>query len=604
MTATTRKQNGRSRFFFSRKQEQWVEVTGYRVGNIQLDEPILITADAHVVGHIIAPKIEVAGLVHGSTAALETHLLSTGQVWGDIYTEQLQIEPGGKLHGWVSAVDPDRFQQIRNAGIFPELDPAQLSADSSPEEKIALRSPDQINVLRQLQNEAASALAARAELEQSFDQRLQEVAGETAVKVNRLGSEVQQLQEQLQKQQQSTEAMQEVLNEREALIERQGNELAIAHELLKERNASLETLRQENGAHLEVINDLREKNSTLEGLLHSNEQKLDEVMGRAAALETALQNSITHAAEQKDALLRWQELAEATEKRAADLEIELKSLRFQSEENSRLLELLQEQRREIEKEWEKSLDELETLRQRDSGLLPEPAEKVLDRLADLETRAKLLPELEAQLVMMDALKARAKEAETLQHQLSKLAASHQEQEDQILWHRANLETNRQDLEKLRQANQALSKKLADLQAELTAQRKIGDKWQHRAERARSALQKREEKINQLRAERQDLREMVRRSRLQLNANEKELDHYLKEIERQGQQLAEARSLLIQRDLTLQKAAAKIDRQASTIDDFKQLAGERIKSLQTELSHVQQQLKEAIARANDPGHQIG
>lgn len=594
MTVSSGKQNGRFQFPFFRRQEQWVEISGYRVGNIQLDEPIFVHEDAHVIGHVIAPKIQVAGLVHGSIVALETLILPTGQVWGDSYSSQFHIDPGGKLLGWFCAVNEDDYREIRGTGVVPEDDPGQKTADASPEEKAALRSAEQINVLAKLQNEAASALAARAELEQSFDQRLQEVAGETAAKVNQLSEEVQRLQNQLERQQQELESTQGDLHTREGRLERQSNELAISRELLEERNAALDTLREENARQDEMIAELQVKKSAVEEHLHNAQRQIDELTSRANSLETALQNSVIHAAEQEDALMRWQELAEATEKRAVEMETELRTLRAQSEENGRLVEIMQEQRRQVEKEWEVALEELEGLRQRETSLLPEPAEALLARLTHLESQAQRLPELELQLAALKGLKAQTAELAELRQNFNQLVQVNQEQEDQILWHSANLQTSRQELEKLRQSNQQHAQKLAAIQAELVIQQKAAAKWQWRAEQVRAALEKRKQHTHNLHQEQQAMLEILRRSKLQLEATDKELKRYLQEIDRQGQQLAEARNLLIHRDLSLEKAQTKIAKQAQTIADFKQLGGERIKGLQIELNRTKKQLRDATA----------
>ncbi|MCB8989457.1 MAG: polymer-forming cytoskeletal protein [Ardenticatenaceae bacterium] len=574
MATMQSKQNGRKLFSRSRRQEQWVEITGYRVGVIQLDEPILIGSDAHVVGDVIAPKIQVAGLVHGSTAALDTTILPEGQVWGDIYTSQLQIEPGGKVRGWVCSLNEEAYQQLRLDGIVPEADPVQNDPDIPAEAKVTLRSNAQINVLRQLQNEAASALAARAELEESFDQRLQEVAGETAAKVNLLSEETHQLQTQLTEQQRALEAAQENLGVRETQFERQSDELAIARELLEERNTILDTLRQENETQVQTIADLQVKKAALEERLHNTELKVDDLNKRANSLEMALQANLTHSAEQEDALVRWQELAEATEKRATELETELRKLQFQAEENNRLLDMLQEQRRVMEKEWEKALEELESLRKKETEPLSESSTKLLARIDDMET----------QLTDMAAL----------QVQVVDLESAIQEQEEQLLWYKASLQTSRHELDQLRQTNGEQTVKLAELEAGLIEQRSAAQKWQHRAEEVRNALQKRERALASLQDEREEMQEAVRHGRLQLEAHEAELERYLQEVHKQGKYLAEARNLLIDRDLALKKAQTKINKQAETIAEFKQVAGERIKQLQIDLGRTKQQLADATA----------
>ncbi len=600
MNATREKRNGRFQFPFFRRQEKWVEITGYRVGSLQLDEPIFIHADALVVGHVIAPKIQVAGLVNGSTAALETHILPGGQIWGDVYTEQLHLEPGGKLQGWTRALNSETYQQIRSAGSVPEIDasqPPDSLPSEAPEPIMPLYTTAQISALRSLQAEAASALAARAELEQSFNQRLQEVAGETAAKVAHLAERVEQLQSELQNSERAASAYQELVRAREAQLERQSNELAIARELLEERSTTLEELRLESANQAVAISELQVKKLALEERLRAAQNQIDELTQRANGLESALQTSVTHAAEQQDALVRWQELASATEKRAQALDSELKLAQVQLAENSYQIETLQAQRRRAEKAWEDALEELEQLRQHSATTTPEESENLLARLNELEAEAQRIPSLEAEIAKLQA-------------EVQKLESAVQEQEDHLLWYKANLTSSLHDLDRLRQLNEEQAKQLTAVQTELAkaqnslaAQQQESARWQKRAEQARALLQKRDETLARLQRKQQELEEIVRRNQTQLNGYEKELAHYLHEIQRQGQQLAEARSLLGKRDLALKQAETTITTQAETLAEFKQLAGERIKSLQVELAHTRQQLQNATAELTRTKQQL-
>ncbi len=598
MSATREKKNGRFRFPLFRRQEKWVEITGYRVGGLQLDEPIFIHADALVVGHIIAPKIQVAGLVNGSTAALETHILPGGQIWGDVYTEQLHLEPGGKLQGWTRALNDETYQQIRNTGSVPEIDvsqPPDSLPGETPEQLAPLYTAAQIGLLRSLQAEAATALAARAELEQSFNQRLQEVAGETAAKVTYLAERMEQLQNELQHAERVVNTYQDTVSAREAQLERQSNELAIARELLEERSIALEELKLESANQAVAISELKVKKLALEERLRAAQNQVEELTQRVNGLEIALQTSVTHAAEQEDALIRWQELASATEKRANALDGELKLAQAQLAENGRLIETLQEQRRQAEKAWEEALEELDALRQRDTALLPSEAERLMTRINELEAQVNHIPTLEAEIAALQA------EVQELENTIRELEDTAQEQEDYLLWYKANLTTSLHDLDKLRQLNEeqaqqltAMQTELANLKNNLVAQQKESKRWQQRAVQARDLLQKRGEMLARLQQKQQQMEEIARRAENQLNGYEQELAHYLKEIQRQGRQLAEARSLLSERDLALKQAEARIANQAETLSEFKQLAGKRIQSLQAELTHTKQQLQNAMS----------
>ncbi|MCA9973706.1 MAG: polymer-forming cytoskeletal protein, partial [Anaerolineales bacterium] len=159
-------------------------MSGYRVGDIQLDEPVSVLPQAHIVGNIIAPRLRVAGMVYGSTAAHDTIILKDGQIWGDVHTGRLEVAAGGRVQGWVSSLDSADYQRIREEGVVPAIEPGAATAQDLPANgRSVTRSDAQNTLLRRLQDEAASALAARVELEQTFDKRLQEVAGETTARL-------------------------------------------------------------------------------------------------------------------------------------------------------------------------------------------------------------------------------------------------------------------------------------------------------------------------------------------------------------------------------------------------------------------------------------
>ena len=56
---------------FLRRSQEWLEISGYHVGDIQSeDKPILITDGSTVVGDIFGPQVAIAGLLWISGSAV------------------------------------------------------------------------------------------------------------------------------------------------------------------------------------------------------------------------------------------------------------------------------------------------------------------------------------------------------------------------------------------------------------------------------------------------------------------------------------------------------------------------------------------------------
>ena len=123
MAATQNQNNGRSLLSFLRPGPRWLEIEGYQVGDIHTQRPVRIAPDTTMVGNIIAPTIEISGMLYGSTAALETTIKAGGQIWGDVYSGRLQIEPGGTIQGWIGSLDEAAYNTLYEAGTIPETRP-------------------------------------------------------------------------------------------------------------------------------------------------------------------------------------------------------------------------------------------------------------------------------------------------------------------------------------------------------------------------------------------------------------------------------------------------------------------------------------------------
>ena len=607
MSAENKNLNGRSFFSFLKPKEPELQLDGYRTGDIISMEPVFVKAGATLVGNIIAPQIIVDGLVYGSTAALSTIIHEQGQVWGDIYTGRLRIENGGKIQGWVSSLDESGFQTIQNEGTVPKGDPTPGPFDL-PDENLALvRSETQMDVLRRLQSESAVALAARAELDHTFESRLQEATEETAAKVDQLDEALKLAQAEIVTLQQEIEQTQETLGTRTTKIERQSQELATLRNLLAERNEELTDLQQTHQQQSAEYVQLKTNKTEHELGLRTAQDEVDQLTKRIRSLETALQANLQHSAEQEDALARWQELADVNEFRISELERDDLVLKQQLEESNQMNELQRQQRSQIEKDFKQVLNELAEFQaaEAEAALAPELQNRIDELEAELAQKVELekviqtqVTKLEARTVEIESLRAKL---ESLRARLIESEETTQDHQEQLLWFTANLKTSRSELEQVRQTLVERDDRLQDLHTRWTEQQtagqqvdKLGQTLQAREQALETTVTKLDELRQQAKQERDELREQLLLSQSEVDTLEAEIQQYQREFQSQGQRLAEIQSTLIERDLELEAAQNQLAKRAQTIQQIKQLAGDRIKSLQTELAANKRQLAAATA----------
>ena len=422
MTVTNNNRNNRNILGFFRRGERWREIPpGYRTGDIHSDIPIAILPESSVMGNVFAPKILVEGMLYGSAVALEVTIEAGGQIWGDVHSGRLQVEPGGKLQGWVSNLDADAYESIQVAGLIPdEIDDHTIEFSQLPAEveigRLA-RNGEQVDVLRRLQMESAAALAARDELERAFDKRLSETAGEATARAASLHEELSKLRLELTALREERDESREELRERTAQVERQANEIIMARDLLTERTEEFESLQQQHTTTLEELADLLQAKNSLDHEMVAANKQVDVLTDRLRSIESALQNSLQHASEQEESLIRWQELAEVTEGKVETLQLEVANLKFQATENNRLNEMLRAQRKQAEDAWQTAQEELAQLRQKDTMRLVPP---------------EVMVELETQISELKTTLAQAEESrQALSDQMAKMQTQHEAQLTQL-----------------------------------------------------------------------------------------------------------------------------------------------------------------------------
>ena len=434
------KKNGRfsSLFDLLKKKQQWFDVHGYHVGEIRTEFPVNIHNTATVVGNIYAPKIVVKGLLNGSAITKEIRVEEKGQIWGDVFTVTLTVEDGGKIQGWTSCVDESDYEAMTNNAPTDDFELASIDLVSETTQKgntgILNRDEAPIETLQLLQAEVAAALSARAELEHDFEHRLKETYGESASTISTLKEQATSLRTELTGQKKQLDQTEETLRRTKEQADRQANELSGTYDLLSKQNRELSEFR-ENYKELETdFSTLLAEKEELDQTLVDTLQQVDTLTARVNNLDAAHRASLQHSAEQEDSLLRWQELAEITEKKGKEIESELEKLQFQMEERGGTIKLLRQQRLDLEEELEKAIAQLDELRERNTSPIEPPP-----GMADAD---KKIEELEAEL-----------EAIELKYG------------EKILWHKAEVDNSQKALDSLQEEMSTVQTQLATAQKE-------------------------------------------------------------------------------------------------------------------------------------------
>ena len=194
---------------------------------------------------------------------------------------------GGKIHGWASSVDEDGYANLADNGRLPEQDEliAYENTDDLPEGQLLTRNDAQVEALHHLQTQTAVALAARAELEQDFQRRLTELAGESTNTIANLKQELTELRTELTTKQTQLDEAQEALRHRKSQVERQTNELGIARDLMTDQNDELATIRQHQSQLQSEHNKLQTEKTTLDDELETAVQEINTLRDRIHSLE-------------------------------------------------------------------------------------------------------------------------------------------------------------------------------------------------------------------------------------------------------------------------------------------------------------------------------
>lgn len=578
MTESASNQN-RRRIFSLRKRETHIQeqnIRGHQTGNIRSDESVVIEEGAVVTGNVTAPQIRVAGLLHGTAVTYDLIITQTGQIWGDVLAAQFQLEPSGKIQGWIGTISPD--EQLPDEEKIPTVtDRLPELPENSTAALTKATSPS--NLIRHLQNTAGQAQADYIALKKEFDQRLEARAGDVLEKSRVQIKELNTAKRELKKTEKELEKTKSELAEHETTINQQIEELAEAEVRTHEQRQKLDDYKKSYEASVKEQEALKEAKNTTEMTLLETLREVDDLNEQIHTLESTLQTSIRRTVEQEDALLHWQELAEKNQERITKLEKEAETLTRQLEENALGTGKLREKNSRLEFELQQALDEMDSLRNQ----LPD---------ATTEEMQFALADTRQQIATLNGLLEESKQAAA-------------EAEEQHMWLRANLKTAQRALEESRIIVTRQANLLEEIQAEKEGGEQTAGKWKTAVEEMATRLQQKEkdfqsikdqyiEQTKQLESQIAKLEEDVHHKQLQVATFEDEIEQNLTQMDEQGQRLAEIQATLIERELSikqinheLKQARNKIAWQANFINKMKRISSETIAELETRLAQMEQ-----------------
>ena len=566
----------RRRIFSLRKRETQIQeqqIRGHQSGNIRSDESVVIEEGAVVTGDVTAPQIRVAGLLHGTAVTYDLIVTDSGQIWGDVMAAQFQLEPGGTIQGWISSISPDAPlpDEEKSPAVTARL--PELPEDSAPASTNA-QSPD--NLLRHLQNLAAEAQTDYATLKKEFNQRLEARASAAIEKSRAYTKELNSIKREFRKVEKELEKTKTALANHETTINQQIKELTSAEITTDEQRQKLDDYKQSYEAAIQEQEALEKAKNNADMTVLETMKEVDALSEQILTLETTLQTSIRRTAEQEDALLHWQELAEKNQERITKLEKEAETLNRQLEENALATGKLREKNSRLAFELQQALDEMDSLRNQ----LPD---------ATTDEMQFALADTHQQIATLNGLLEESKQ----------LAA---ETEEQNIWLKANLKTAQRSLEETRKNMTQQAELLEEIQAEKEGGEQTAGKWKTAVEEMAARLQEREkdfksieiERTQQFEAEFAKHKEEIHHKQLQVEALEDEVEKNLTQMDEQGQRLAEIQATLIERELAikqinheLKQAGNKIAWQANFINKMKRISSETIADLETRLAQLQQ-----------------
>lgn len=92
-----------------------VRIEGHVTGDVAIDEGLILGEKGLITGNIVTKEIIVYGTVKGNIIAHSLEIKSTGQIFGEIKTQLLQVETGGSHNGKLSMSsngEHEKFEEV------------------------------------------------------------------------------------------------------------------------------------------------------------------------------------------------------------------------------------------------------------------------------------------------------------------------------------------------------------------------------------------------------------------------------------------------------------------------------------------------------------
>ncbi len=574
-----------------RRGARTLQIKGCHTGDIDESRAVRVAAGAAAAGNVRTPELLVEGLLVGTVLAEVVHVAAGGQIAGDVYTARITVEGGGRISGWVQTMGVEECRSLRanREAAIPEpamtdvASEEQLLPASLRQEWVAERGrPDWLALLHLFRAELAAALLARKELEHAFEQRVDEAAGATRARLQEVEAAHAAAEADLEQSMALRQELADRLSSLEADYSRRGQELDGVRSLLQQRVAALRAIEQDLAAARAQADQLLQENEALQQEMSATFAPVEQLTARVQNLEAALQVSVQRNVEQEEAQLRWQELADASQQRVAELEHHLEPIQKKLEKMRGLNSALSERLNTAEQERDELRRDLERLRMEEATRIIPDSER--QGLADLQARSE---RLEAQL------EAARLESAAL--------------EEQLLWRRlaeAVSTGRRGDRGGAQAEHEALLRsQLAQAAALLEAEREAAENWKAKVGRLTELLYEADREAKQYAAELTTLRtqqrpagppseteealyQRLREAKAENEALENEVTRLHRDISGQRERLAEAQAAMAEVRVNLQEQMAAL---RSELEHLRGAATRRIQELQAELSARDKQL---------------
>jgi cytoskeletal protein CcmA (bactofilin family)/chromosome segregation ATPase len=566
------------------------ELPGLQIGSVFSQEDLLIAETAVVAGDIVAPRVIVHGLVHGHIGARELVIHKTGRIWGDVFAGAVHIEPGAQLYGWVTTLAETAVAQLLNQetdfySLFPETEeiPSALLEESGLQNilvKLDTIPPDQrLNYLHEMQSAAGQALVAYAELRGQFDAKLDKL-------VSGVIREAEEQHDQLVALQGEMAAAQETIQARDETIAAQETKIAEVQGILEERIAELEEIRLANTQQEAKLADLQTQHEDLNQQFTTLSGEKESLFERLSKVETALQGSLQRAAEQEEALIHWQELADTNEEKVAAFQQELDEKKQLLNEANQQLAQIQDQLDRLQEAHER-LTAQHTEQQELAASFEQQVHKLEERIRTSKPAAD--ETIAALLSTKDNLTEAENRIAELEGYLQRLETEAKDYFDQLATLKSELDENKKQLAASQAALHDRTRALAQTQAELAEQQEQVHKWKESIGRMTDLLYNAENRVKELQEaldsrqpgseEHKKLLERLQQQQMQLEMSEAEVVHFQEEIQNQSKRLAEAQAALVESEIALGRSSESLAQKESELKQVKKAAVMRIQQLE-------------------------